>query len=538
MTALWQWIFRTKPALDEKDFHRSERGLLVDAVGSMSMVTLQGGPFLAAFAIALGASNYEVGLLATIAFGSQLMQLPGLMLVQKFPRRRGLTVLCAAVSRLLWIFIILIPLLFINRGTTFLMQWLVLAAAAGAMAGPAWNSLVRDIVPPQRMGQIFSRRMTLGTISALLLTIGGGYFVDFWKAQFPDYALYAYAMLFALGLVFGLIGLVAISRIPEPQMAMDNKVPIWELLARPIKDPNFRGLLKYIAGWNFAINLAGPFFIIYLLERIGLSLGMVTILVVTSQLTNIIFLRIWGKLADRYSNKSVLAVSSPLFLLAIFAWTFTTLPETHTLTLPLLFAIHILSGMAVAGVTLGSTNIALKLSPEGQAHAYLTAYGLAGAVAGATAPMLGGMLADFFAMREMQIPLQFKGPNGEVQFYAFSLRALDFLFLLAGILGIVALRFLRSVKEAGEVERGVVREQLVNEAFGTFRAVSTMPGLRFLVGGPVSAIYRMTRVAKPLRDALQPNGKGKPELQADDEADQADEADSSEDTGEPDPPTD
>lgn len=532
----WQWITRTQSSLSDQDFKRSERNLLVDAVASMSMVTLQGGPFLAAFAIALGASNYEVGLLATIAFGSQLMQLPGLMLVQKFPRRRGLTVLCAAASRLLWIFIILIPLLFIDRGITFLMQWLVLAAAAGAMAGPAWNSLVRDIVPANRMGQIFSRRMTLGTVAALLLTISGGYFVDLWQGRFPDQPLYAYMILFAVGLGFGLVGLVAIARIPEPQMPVEAKVPIWDLLARPIKDPNFRGLLKYIACWNFAINLAGPFFIVYLLERIGLDLGMVTLLVVTSQVTNIIFLRIWGRLADRYSNKSVLAVSSPLFLLAIFAWTFTTLPETHMLTLPLLFAIHILSGMAVAGVTLGSTNIALKLSPDGQAHAYLTAYGLAGAVAGATAPMLGGMLADFFALREMQIPLQFKGPDGEVQVYAFSLRALDFLFFLAVIVGVVSQRFLRSVKEEGEVERGIVREQLVNEAFGTFRAVSTMPGLRFLVGGPVSALYRMVR---PIREVLRPNGRTEQdaELPGNAPPDEPDAADL-DDSGEPDPAED
>ncbi|MBS3822064.1 MAG: hypothetical protein GVY16_08395 [Planctomycetes bacterium] len=167
---LLSWVFRTKPSLDERDYRRAARGLVLDAVGSMSMVTLQGGPFLAAFAIALGASNYEIGLLATIAFASQFMQIPGLMLVHRVPRRRGLVTLCAAVSRLLWVFIILIPVLFVGRGVTFLMQWLVLAAAAGALAGPAWNSLLRDVIPPERMGRVFSRRMTLGTIFALGFT--------------------------------------------------------------------------------------------------------------------------------------------------------------------------------------------------------------------------------------------------------------------------------------------------------------------------------------------------------------------------------
>lgn len=486
-------LFRTQPSLTQADHRRARRGLLADGVCSSSMATLQGGPFLAAFALALGASNYEVGLLATIGFLSQFAQLGGLFLVQKFPKRRGIVVLAAGASRLLWVLILLIPVFFLNRGVTFLMQWLFVAALVGAVAGPAWNSLVRDIVPPAAMGRVFSRRMFLGTSFALALTLSGGYFVEYWKGWFPDQALYAYSLLFALGLAFGLAGLFAVSRLPEPALPAQEKQAAADLLLKPVKDRNFQGLLKYIAFWNFAVNLAGPFFIVYLLERLGLPLSTVTMLVVTSQVTNLVFLRIWGKLADRYSNKSVLAVSGPLFLLAILLWTFTTLPEPHLLTVPMLFAIHVLSGMSVSGVSLATANIALKLSPEGRAHSYMTVYGLAGAATGAVAPMLGGIFADFFATRELSIQLNWAQAGEAVSIYALNLRALDFLFLLTFLLGLFSLRFLRKVAEEGEVSEKVVRQELLNETFTTVRTVGTAPGIRHLIAGPVSAAYRLLK---------------------------------------------
>jgi len=121
--------------------------LVADGAGVMAMVTLQGGVFLTAFALALGASNYEIGLLTTIVFASQFMQIAGLGLLRWWPKRRAWVVLLCGLSRSLWVFIILIPLLFPEHGVTFLLLWLLIAALVGAMAGPAWNSLMRDIVP-------------------------------------------------------------------------------------------------------------------------------------------------------------------------------------------------------------------------------------------------------------------------------------------------------------------------------------------------------------------------------------------------------
>lgn len=483
-------LFATQERLSDSDVERGLRMLTANGVCAMSVGALQGGVFLTAFALAIGASNYEIGMLASIGLLSQLMQLPGLFLVERFGARRGITLLCAGVSRLLWLFILLIPLLFAGSGVSFLLLWLLVANLVMSTCNPAWNSLLRAVVPADRFGTFFANRLAVGTTVALLLTLAGGYFVDWWGSRFPELSLYAYSVLFGVGLLFGLAELIAIARIPEPTMERRESVDLLGLLAGPLRDDNFRQLLKFIAPWSFAINMAAPFFVIYMLDRIGLSLFAVTALMTLSQVTNILFLRIWGRLADRFSNKAVLSISGPLFLLAVLGFSFTTLPESHSLTMPLLIAIHMLSGISTAGVALGAGNISLKLSPHGTAHAYMTVFGLAGAITGAVAPIVGGVLADFFAVRELSMSFHWTEPGRQLSVYAMNLRALDFIFALAAVLGFLSLNRLVRVVEEGEVTEGKIVDALVNEVVMPFRSVSSVAGIRRLAVMPVESLRR------------------------------------------------
>ena len=496
MRNLFTGLFETRDSLSEQDAGRASRLLVADGVCATGMGALAGGPFLAAFALALGASNYEIGMLVTIALLSQLMQLPGLVLTSYFPKRRAIVTILAGASRLLWLFIILIPLLFVNRGITFLLQWFLVSALVGAAAGPAWNSLLRDIVPRDNFGRVFAQRMAMGTALALGLTLGGGWFVDRWKAASPDTALYAYSCLFAIGLGLGLVATFIVSRLPEPTMKKSAESSLLDLVVDPLKDGNFRKLLVFLAFWSFAVNMAGPFFVIYMLQRIGISLSLVTMLVVTSQVANLLFLRIWGKLADRYSCKSVLAASGPLFLVSVVAWCFTTMPERYFLTVPVLFAIHALSGIGLAGVNISAAGIALKLSPREKAHGYMTVFGLVGALAGACGPMISGLLADFFAARELALSLNWSDPARQVSVYALNLRALDFVFLLAFAIGMFAMRKLTAVKEEGEVPQDKIVSELLDQVFLPFRTVSSVEGLWNRTALPVASILRVARKRK------------------------------------------
>ncbi|MFP4641617.1 MAG: hypothetical protein ACOC6S_00795 [Chloroflexota bacterium] len=113
-------------------------------------------------------------------------------------------------------------------------------------------------------------------------------------------------------------------------------------------------------------NLATPFFAVYMLQRLGLPLLSVMAFSVLSQVFNILFLRVWGALVDRLGMKVVLSSCASLYLLVIFGWVFTTMPERYFMTIPLLVILHILAGIAVAGITITVGTIGMEDSPRGK----------------------------------------------------------------------------------------------------------------------------------------------------------------------------
>ena len=481
-------LLHTRQRLTGHDLERARHLITVDGICSMTMASLQGGPFLTAFALGLGASNYEIGLLAAIGFLSQIVQLPALLLLRIFPYRRAITVASALTSRLAWIFIILTPALFVDRGISWVVHWLFLSAVLTSAAAPAWNSLLHDLVPSTQLGRVFSLRTVFGNLVALPLTIGGGFFVDWWRARLPEAGLYAYALLFLVGLGFGLIGIVALARLPEPAMAAPQGVRLIDLLRQPLRDTNYRRFIVFVGAWTFAVNLATPFFAAYMLQRLGLSLSMVTALAVVAQIASMAFLRVWGRLADHFSNKAVITACAPFYLLAFAAWAFT---GPHWLTLPLLVLIHVVSGMATAGIGLPIGNIGLKLAPSGSAHAYITLAGLTGAVSGTLAPMIAGVLADFFAARRFGLLFTWAEPTREFQFYALRLEALDFVFLLAIVTGVYALSRLARVQEDGQITERSVMDEAFDQVVLPFRTMSTVEGIRRVTYFPLWALQRL-----------------------------------------------
>ena len=474
--------FPVKDTLTREEIDTGLKWVMKDGLASQSMVTLTLGPFLVAFALRLGASNATIGLLAAIPPLAQLIQIPSIYLVEKIRNRRTISVYVLSVARLFWIFVGLIPFLFsLEVGLTFLLTALLILSCLVAVGSTSWSSWMRDLVPQDQLGSFFSKRMSLATALGIPVSLAAAFYLDYWKKMFPSYEVHSYSVLFFLGCVAGMLGIYFISKIPEPRMVVVAEKPrfLW-LLAQPFKDINFRNLIAFLGSWSFAVNLAAPFFTVYMLKRLGLNMSFIIILAVVSQLMSVAFFRIWGKLSDRFSNKSVLRVSGPLFIGCILAWTFTTLPERYLLTIPLLVVIHILTGISTAGVSLASGNIGLKLAPKGQATSFLATINLVNSVAAGIGSVLGGRFADFFIERELSWTIRWVSPGKELAFQTLNLQQWDFFFILAFLIGLYSIHRLAAVREVGEVKEKIVVHELMSEIGRATRNLSTVGGLRHM----------------------------------------------------------
>ncbi|WP_292366230.1 MULTISPECIES: MFS transporter [unclassified Methanoculleus] len=490
-------IFETKESLTEEEVRHGLKFVIRDGLATQAMVTLTGGIFLVAFALQLGASNTVIGLLAAIPPLAELLQIPAIYVVDRVRKRRLVVVAASFAARLCWIPIILIPFfLSPGQGIIALIASIALYASFSAISHCGWNSWMRDLIPQDRLGDFFSRRLTLSTGIALVISLAAGFFIDSWEIAFPDLAAYGYSVLFLLGLIAGLVGITFLARTPEPRMAVDDgEDGLLAVIRKPFADINFKNLIVFLGSWNFAVNLASPFFTVYMLQRIGLDISVVVALSVGSQVMNIVFYRSWGRVSDRYSNKSVLAVSGPLFMLALFAWMFVTLPNVYIMTYPLLVLIHILMGISLAGVSLASGNISLKMAPQGQATSYLAASTFANSVAAGVAPVLGGLFVDFFAERELIWTLIWKDPVQELVFVTLDIQQWEFFFLFAFILGLYSLHRLAVVQEEGEAKEQDVVDELIAGVRRDMRNFSPAGGLRDFVKFPFSSI-RLRREKK------------------------------------------
>lgn len=488
-----------QPVVSPAECERGLRLLVIEAAFSGGAAALTTGVILTAFALHLGASNAMVGVLVSAPFLAQLLQLPAISLVERLRARKLIAVVTSLVGRAM--LAVMAGVAFFS-GTVPLMVFLAaqfVLCGLGAIGSCAWNAWMRDLAPESRMGQVFARRTLLLTAISLALGLAAALALDLTPAGSQARNL-VFAGMFAVGCATGLISARVVAAMPEPTMPPSaGPVPLLALLREPLRDPNFSRLLLFVASWQFAINFATPFFTVFIVRQLHFNVSFVMVLSVVSQIANILAVRMWGTLSDRFANKSVLAVCAPTYVLAIVAMIGASQFETRGLVQLWLIALHVVMGGAIAGVTLTATNIALKLSPKGSATAYIAANAMVTAVAAGLAPIVGGLLADFFAARRFELIARWTSPGGD---FALPLRlhAWDFYFLIAGVIGLYAIHRLSLVAEHGEIERREMVNQVLSETRRTIRNISSVAGLRAATELP-GALLRDARLRVRLRRA-------------------------------------
>ena len=486
--------FLPKPQLDEADVSRGLRTLVLDAVFSQTMMVLTTGAFLVGFALAHGASNSVIGVLCGMGPLAMAMQIPAVWVVQHVRLRKAIVVTTAFMGRGTWFLIAFLPFLVSDKYLLpILVAVLFMSYALNNVCGCAFNSWIRDLVPEGRLIRLFSRRLSYATLVGALISLAGGFAVDYWKREpgLPGGASGSYTVIFLVAVVCGMLSNWYLLRTPEPQMPAPNGDGFFKALREPLHDRNFRKLLVFLGSWNFAFNFATPFFSVYLLQRLGLGMSWVIGLTVFSQLVNVGFFRYWAAMADQFSNKSVLLVAVPLFTFSLLIWPFTTMPDRYLLTIPLLVLVHVVAGIGTAGVTLCGGNLAFKLAPYGQAGAYLAVNGLVTGIAATVAPMTAGFAADWFGAKHLVLALKLSfmsGTDGAREVPTMHVSGLDFIFLIAFVLGLYSLHRLLSVREKGTVKESEVRQEALAEMARNLRQISTVAGIRQIFFSPFTLL--------------------------------------------------
>jgi len=494
-------IFRflnPKPTISDDDIKSGLRWMTWEGAVSNGFSSITTSGILAAFALALGATNLQIGILAAIPFLMQPLQIPAIFLVDKLKKRKAIATVCWLFAQLVWFPIALIPLYMKTPGGGAISMLLLLMAIRnifGAICNCAWNPWIRDLIPQKILGSYSARRLAVSTAVGIVFGLGAAFFVEFWKGQASgDQAIYGYTYALVFGAFFlGMASPIFMTLMPEPlmQSTPGENPSLVKTLTTPLRNSNFRKLMQFQLLWNFAANLAIPFFAVYMLQRLGLPLFWVIGLSVISQLFNIVFLRVWGPFADRFGSKVILSMGVSLYLIVFLGWIFTTMPERYFLTIPLLIILHAFAGIATAAVSFTIGTLNLKLAPQGQTTPYLASASLAANIGAGLGPLVGGILADFFSQRQLMLVFYWFDKAQTIELPAFSVGSYDFLFAITFILGLITLSTLSLVREEGEVGREVVLEALTSPIRELSQQGSSVPSFNVLRDFPLGNLRRL-----------------------------------------------
>jgi MFS family permease len=431
--------------------------VIADGLSAEAMIVFTSGTFLTAMAIHMGATNFQLGLLAALPTFTTIFQLASIWLVQKFNNRKAITALFNLLARLPLIAVGVMPLLF--TGTTTIQVLLVLLFFQhifGDIAGASWNSWMKDLIPGERLGSFFSKRSRMAQTLNVTLSLATALCIDYVKKHYPAHEITAYTTLFLAGGVLGMFSVFLLLRTPEPKPIIMND-NVMNMFGKSLKNKNFRNLLAFNSLWAFALNLATPFFAVFMLKTIGLPLSYVIGLAIISQLSSIAFLKLWGNYSDRFSNKTIINICAPLYITCILAFAFTAMPSSPITVLGILIIIHVISGLSTAGINLALSNIGIKLAPKNEAIVYITAKNMFVAFFSTIAPMIGGLLADFFATHQILWNLELKSTGSISNIKMLDLQGWNYFFIIGGLLAMLSLKLLAKVKEDGETHKDKVR---------------------------------------------------------------------------------
>lgn len=254
-------------------------------------------------------------------------------------------------------------------------------------------SWIGDLAPRRLRGRYIALREVVQLVVMIPTLFASGLFADRWRAAYletrPDLSLAAYGLPAALGAALLLASLVPLARTPVRPRQRAARSLAWSQLAAPLRDAQFRSLLRF-GVWVAAANgLTQAAQNIYPRRVLGFGAADMAALRTTMRLGQAAVSPAVGVGVDRFGARPVMLLSQlfvatgPLFFLLAspsYAW-------------PLAGAWIVWS--AFAGLNIGLPAACLGYSKGDQQAAYVATYfGVGGAVY-AIATVAGGAAFDW-----------------------------------------------------------------------------------------------------------------------------------------------
>ncbi len=365
------------------------RSSIVDA-GAYNLMVGLGETYLTAFALALSVSEIATGLLAAfpMLIGATL-QLAAPWCVRRLGSHRVWIVGCAIAQA---ICLLLLPFAAIAGAWQLAVLYAAssLYWASGLATGPAWNTWAEEIIPPVIRTRFFAWRSRVSQFCLLIGFAVGGLLLAYAKQQ--SFVIKAFCITFVVAGGFRLVSAAALFRQSEPsagRAARGHKTLLQVTLG--LRGHAGGRLLMYLFAVQIAVQLAGPYFAPFMLNRMEMTYTEYMFLISLGFVGKVIALPAWGRLAKWAGVRVLMWIGAIGIVPLSGGWLALQWIEHDVLYLSFL---QVFGGVTWAAYELAFFLLFFETIPRHERTSLLTIYNFANALALVLGALLGaGWLA-------------------------------------------------------------------------------------------------------------------------------------------------
>jgi len=346
-----------------------------------------GESFFSAYALFLKAGAAHVSFLAALpSLLGSISQLVSAWVGRRITRRKTLMVAGVAIQLASWLPIIWLPYFFPQHALPILIGAVAVYYAGFHLAAPMWSSVMGDLVPEERRGRFFARRTRLMSITSFTAMLSAGGLLHLFEVT--GQTRVGFMVVFTVAALARGYSLYQLTRMyePTPQQPPLGLPALAGLMARMRRSP-FAHFSAFYALFNLSVAITSPLFAVYMLRDLNFTYLEYTASTGTSVMIQFLTLGMWGRIADSFGNRLVLAVTGALIPVLPALWLVSG-------NFGYILLLQGAGGLCWAGFSLAAGNYLYDtVAPEKRAS-YMAIHNVFGNGAIFIGALLGGLLAS------------------------------------------------------------------------------------------------------------------------------------------------
>lgn len=477
----------TRPAFSPRVTRIAMRQILWAWAFGATWMYITTGAAATEFARQLNLSPFEFGVLAALPFLGAFVQLPVSFYIERYGRRKIIFMSTGIMARAMWLPMALIPWVVPQRYWSIaLLGAMTVTMILNQMGGPAWLSWAADIIPSRIRGRYFSRRIRLGQIVGIIVTLLVGLGMDYAAGLDPKDVRNAISLAYIFAALVGVMDYLMHVPVPSPPQVVKPNVSLWRLMSDPLHDRNFLRFLGFTFTLTFSLGYIGQFANLYMLDVVLVDVPnkffvMNVIMVAIPLLCMALAYPFWGRLMDRFGRRPIAIISGVLIVNGASSWILVT-PDSWAVG----YISVLLASFAWPGIELANFNILLNLSEsQGGARAgsaYVALNSVVVAVAGTLSGLFGGAVAEWL------------GSDWKIIVFNWPITYHGVLFIISAVLRAASLLWLIGLQEAGSRRTRDAARYVAGNVYSNVQQAILMPSrIAGLVGRVSRQTFRLNR---------------------------------------------